>query len=127
MVRVAAVVLSLFVIGGAYQVRALDVSRHAAAMELDEAEPHMQMPSAGAAGSPDVLRKLQEMDPEVERFAGYIATVSPAIFATYTLLGSLGCFLMFCFTCAFTACCTIALLPYEICTGGSCCPCLPCL
>ena len=77
--------------------------------------------------SPDVLRKPQEMDPEVERFAGYIATISPAIFATYALVGSLGCLLMFCFTCAFTTCCKVALLPYKICTGSSCCPCLPCL
>ena len=94
---------------------------------LDEPEQVLTVRSDTGYNSPDVLRKLQEMDPEVERFAGYIATVSPAIFATYALVGSLGCFLMFCFTCAFTACCTVALLPYEICTGGSCCPCLPCL
>ena len=66
------------------------------------------------------------LDPTVDRFRQYVSTISPAIYATYTLVGVLAFLLTFCLTCAFCVCCSVALLPYEIC-ANSCCPCLPCL
>ena len=67
-------------------------------------------------------------DPEVQRFQEYVATISPAVYATYLFLGIALCMVVFCCTFACCFCCTLALLPFEcLCCSTcleACCSCL---
>ena len=67
-------------------------------------------------------------DPEVQRFQEYVATLAPAVFATYLFLGIALCMVVFCCTFACCFCCTLALLPFEcLCCSTcleACCSCL---
>ena len=71
-------------------------------------------------------------DPEVQRFQEYVATLSPAVYATYLFLGIALCMVLCCCTFACCFCCTLALLPDCFCCEAFCscfkicCPCLPC-
>jgi hypothetical protein len=63
---------------------------------------------------------VSAMDPEVARFAAYVGTLGPGVYATYMFIGAGYMFILCCCTFGCCLCCTMALLPTELCVCGIC-------
>jgi len=71
--------------------------------------------TSGPAGFASMPAPGLSSDPEVSRFQQYIATLAPAVLATYVFLGAILFITVCCCVGACTWCCCLALLPTEVC------------
>lgn len=60
------------------------------------------------------------LDPEVARFQAYVGTLAPGVYATYIFIGIGYMFVLCCCMFGCCLCCTMALLPTELCVCSFC-------
>jgi len=77
----------------------------------------LSLPSSGPIESSSAV----VADPEAARFAAYVGTLAPGLYATYLFIGIGYFFVMCCCVLGCCLCCSMALCPTELCVGLSCC------